>query len=56
MSPFWPILAAATAIGALLFLASLVGINRPASDSNHGFGPEWSCQKPVRGDPICVRR
>ena len=24
--------------------------------ANHGFGPDWDCTYPGKGEPICVKR
>jgi hypothetical protein len=39
---------------AIVLVASLVGpdIRRKV---NFGFGPEWDCFYPGKGDPICVK-
>jgi hypothetical protein len=28
----------------------------PHTKHNYGFGPEWSCQAQLEGDPICVKK
>jgi hypothetical protein len=44
-------------IGGLFFisLASVMSPNR-ARKWNYGFGPEWSCIRQLKGDPVCIRR
>jgi hypothetical protein len=49
---------AAVLVGVVLFLyiayPSLVGPTR--LNGNFGFGAEWSCSYPGKGDPVCVKK
>jgi hypothetical protein len=38
---------------AMIYYAS--ELHRLQARVNHGFGPEWDCLRPDKGDPICTR-
>ena len=40
-------------VGALLF--SFAMFPYPKLAANWGFGPQWNCFNPGRGEPVCIR-
>ena len=40
------------ALAAAVLAAPLVPYRSP----NFGFGPEWDCQRPGSGEPVCVKK
>ena len=44
----------------IVFFGGLLFIFVMAPDrvgkTNNGFGPEWDCNSPPAGDPICIKR
>jgi hypothetical protein len=54
---FGMLLAAALAAAFLLYYVVHPGVGRPARlDANFGFGADWVCKDPGKGDPICVKK
>jgi hypothetical protein len=41
-------------LAAALFLPLILG--SAIRKTNGGFGPDWDCDKPPRGEAICIRR
>jgi hypothetical protein len=58
----WPYLTRGDVAGILLLIVILGGllfvsvISPPVRRTNYGFGPEWDCQSPGYGGPVCIRR
>jgi hypothetical protein len=38
-----------------LFFVWLISVNSGFT-TNGGFGPEWTCTYPGKGDPVCIKR
>jgi hypothetical protein len=61
---YWPLLTrkditgilAAIALLALFVFVALVGHATLGQQTNWGFGPEWECTYPGKGDPVCIKR
>ncbi len=37
-------------------LAGLVWLSPASKVGNGGFGPDWDCTYPGKGDPVCVKK
>ncbi len=49
----------AIVLGAVLIVVLAfvyVKVTPAVRKANGGFGPEWECENPGRGDPICIKK
>jgi hypothetical protein len=42
-------------LAAFLIVASIGSVAFPVFE-NRGFGPDWECSNPGKGDPVCVKK
>ena len=59
----WHALSRGTVMSVLVLAAFLVALffayarfSTPGPAGNWGFGPDWECSHPGKGDPVCVKR
>lgn len=51
------VLVATFAVAFLTYYLEHPGVGRPTKlDANFGFGADWVCKDPGKGDPICVKK
>jgi hypothetical protein len=51
------LLAALLVVGVAVAFVGLPGFLRPnLMGTKAGFGPEWTCSYPGKGDPVCVKK
>jgi hypothetical protein len=46
-------------LAAIAVIAAIFVLNKsPRSDrmTNWGFGPDWQCTHPGKGDPVCIKK
>jgi len=42
-------------LAAFLIILAIVSVGFPVFGSR-GFGPDWECSNPGKGDPVCVKK